>query len=150
MSTLVRKPSPITTLLKQCFFCWNSVYHMHSHWQLTIWWFSYGEFYLHSCVATVIISIPPCVCSHTHLSVWVCSYTCFNILQRYTHKKFQKQSYFLNIYDYILLLVYKISMSTYFMYGYIPNVYTITDVQVWSHTLRWIRYVIYDEIHMWE
>jgi len=43
-------------------------------------------------------------------------------------------AYFLNIYDYTLLLVYKISMSTYFMYGYIPNVYTITDVQVWSHT----------------
>ena len=28
----------------------------------------------------------------------------------------------------------KISMSTYFMYGYIPNVYTIADVQIWSHT----------------
>ena len=52
-----------------------------------------------------------------------------NILQRYIHEKFQKQSYFLNIYDYILLLVYKISKYTYFMYGYIPNVYTITDVQ---------------------
>ena len=85
-------------------------------------------------VATLIISIPPCVCSHTHLSLWVCSYTYSNILQRYIHENFPKQSYFLNIYDYTLLLVYKISMSTYFMYGYIPNVYTITDVQVWSYT----------------
>ena len=83
---------------------------------------------------SIIISIPPCVCSHTHLSLWVCSYTYSNILQRYIHENFQKHFYFLNIYDYTLLLVYKISMSTYFMYGYIPNVYTIIDVQVWSHT----------------
>ena len=83
---------------------------------------------------SIIISIPSCVCSHTHLSLWVCSYTYSNMHQRYIYKKFQKQSYFLNIYDYTLLLIYKISMSTYFMYGYIPNVYIITDVQVWSHT----------------
>ena len=74
--------------------------------------------------------------------------------QRYIYKKFQKQSYFLNIYDYTLLLVYKISMSTYFMYGYIPNIYTITDIKydhiLHVYTLRRVRYVIYDEIHMWE
>ena len=35
-------------------------------------------------------------------------------------------------YYYIL----KISMSTYSIYGHVPNVYTIIDVLVWSHTPR--------------
>jgi hypothetical protein len=65
-------------------------------------WYSDGEssymreFYLHSRVATLTISIPPCVYSHTQLSFRVGSYTNSKIL-RDMYEKFQKHPYFLNI-----------------------------------------------------
>jgi hypothetical protein len=34
-----------------------------------IYIYIYDEFYLHSRVATLTISIPSCVCPHTHLSL---------------------------------------------------------------------------------
>jgi len=59
-------------------------------------------------VATLIISIPLCVYSHTHLSLWVCSYTHSKILQRDIYEKFQKQPYFLNVlWLYLITTIWK-------------------------------------------
>ena len=103
------------------------------------------EFYLHSCIATLLISILQCVCLHTHLSLWVCSYTNSKILQRVTYENLQKYPYFLIYYDYTLVLVYKINMSIYSMYGHILNVYTIINVLVWSYTSH--PYSLLGQIH---
>jgi len=44
---------------------------------------------LFSCVAILTVTISPCVCSHTHLSLWV-----YSLLQRDIYENFQKHSYF--------------------------------------------------------
>ena len=45
-------------------------------------------------------------------------------------KNFKSIPIFQIYYDYTLVLVYKISMSIYSMYGHIPNIYTIIYILV--------------------
>ena len=49
-------------------------------------------------------------------------------------KIFKSKPIFKIYYDYILVLVYKISMSIYSLYGHIPNAYIIIYIFVGTHT----------------
>ena len=98
----------------------------------------YDKFFLHATM---------CVCPHTYLSLWVCSYIYSKILQKYIHEKFQKQPYFLNILYIYLVLLYKISMSIYSMYGHIPNIYIY--YYIYSSMNTYFTYILFVRSSTW-
>ena len=94
--------------------------------------------------------------STTHLSLWVCSYTNANVLQRKLYEIYQKHLCFSNILwltDYGLIQYMKISMCTYPMHGQIPN---SIDQPRWSSVITYSTYILlvgsdtilYHEVHV--